>query len=165
VLLTVVGGRRKNKGIHLQFEQQQRTEQYTMYSMIENRQAWSKIHDGQQQHHGPAEKDRRAAESYVDHSNDTATAGHGTVMTPKEISMLFSPKGWNELVCQCNGRPNGPPPFPVTLYSMLDAIQKDPTLTSTVSWQPHGRCFVVHKVQQFVDAILPRLVSASNWIM
>jgi HSF-type DNA-binding len=135
----------------------QQTKESTMYSMSENSHVWSKIHSGQQQY-GLEEKDKRAADSYVDHSDDTTTTtgGHGTMMSPQELSMLFSPKGWNELVCQWNGRPNGPPPFPVTLYSMLDAIQKDPTLTSIVSWQPHGRCFVVHKVQQFVYAILPR---------
>jgi hypothetical protein len=149
--------KREKKG--RSFAIQQQTKQFTMYSMSENRHVWSKMQSGQQQQqqYGLEEKDKRAADSYVDHSDDTTTTGgHGTMLSPQELSMLFSPKGWNELVCQWNCRPNAPPPFPVTLYSMLDAIQKDPTLASIVSWQPHGRCFAVHKVQQFVDAILPR---------
>ncbi|KAI2501075.1 hypothetical protein MHU86_13366 [Fragilaria crotonensis] len=45
-------------------------------------------------------------------------------------------------------------PFPVKLHEMLDHIEQD-GLSHVVSWQPHGRCFVVHNQQQFVDVIMP----------
>ena len=47
--------------------------------------------------------------------------------------------------------------FPMKLHTMLENIEKD-GLASIVSWQPHGRCFVVHKQDEFVAHILPRYV-------
>lgn len=46
-------------------------------------------------------------------------------------------------------------PFPVRLYDMLEASQKE-GLGSIVSWQPHGRSFIVRKPAQFEARILPR---------
>lgn len=45
-------------------------------------------------------------------------------------------------------------PFPVKLHDMLDKIEAD-GLASVVSWQPHGRCFVVHKPKEFVNHVMP----------
>lgn len=43
-------------------------------------------------------------------------------------------------------------PFPLKLHEMLSAVaaagQED-----IVSWQPHGRCFVVHKPKEFVELL------------
>jgi hypothetical protein len=44
--------------------------------------------------------------------------------------------------------------FPVKLHYMLNELEKD-GMDEIVSWQPHGRCFLVHKQQQFVDHVLP----------
>jgi hypothetical protein len=44
--------------------------------------------------------------------------------------------------------------FPVKLHYMLSELESD-GLDDIVSWQPHGRCFVVHKQKEFVDKILP----------
>jgi hypothetical protein len=44
--------------------------------------------------------------------------------------------------------------FPVKLHYMLNELEKD-GMGDIVSWQPHGRCFLVHKQQQFVEQILP----------
>lgn len=44
--------------------------------------------------------------------------------------------------------------FPVKLHYVLEQIDKE-GLSSVVSWQPHGRCFVVHKQNEFVEKILP----------
>ena len=44
--------------------------------------------------------------------------------------------------------------FPVKLHYMLNELEKD-GMGDIVSWQPHGRCFLVHKQQQFVDNVLP----------
>ena len=45
-------------------------------------------------------------------------------------------------------------PFPVKLHDMLDKIEAD-GLAHVVSWQPHGRCFVVHKPKEFVNHVMP----------
>jgi hypothetical protein len=44
--------------------------------------------------------------------------------------------------------------FPVKLHYMLSELEKD-GMDDIVSWQPHGRCFLVHKQQQFVEQVLP----------
>lgn len=44
--------------------------------------------------------------------------------------------------------------FPVKLHYMLSELEKD-GLHEIISWQPHGRCFVVHKQKELVDKILP----------
>ncbi|KAL7464016.1 hypothetical protein ACHAXS_004361 [Conticribra weissflogii] len=46
-------------------------------------------------------------------------------------------------------------PFPVKLHEMLDRIEAD-GLAHVVSWQPHGRCFVVHKPKEFVNHVMPK---------
>jgi HSF-type DNA-binding len=48
-------------------------------------------------------------------------------------------------------------PFPVKLYAMLEGTQKE-NLEHIVSWQPHGRSFIVHKPSEFVNDIMPRYV-------
>jgi len=46
-------------------------------------------------------------------------------------------------------------PFPSKLYKMLDHIHsKEPELAEIVSWQPHGRCFLVHKPKAFAENVL-----------
>ena len=46
-------------------------------------------------------------------------------------------------------------PFPEKLYQMLNQISED-GLDDVVSWQPHGRCFVVHQPERFVKEVMPR---------
>jgi len=45
-------------------------------------------------------------------------------------------------------------PFPEKLHYMLTKVHDD-ELTHIVSWQPHGRCFVVHKAKEFVADVMP----------
>lgn len=45
-------------------------------------------------------------------------------------------------------------PFPVKLHDMLNKIEED-GLAGVVSWQPHGRCFVVHNPKEFVNHVMP----------
>lgn len=52
-------------------------------------------------------------------------------------------------------------PFPVKLHSMLDAIEAD-GYAHVVSWQPHGRCFLVHKPKEFVGHIMPKYFKQSK---
>lgn len=44
--------------------------------------------------------------------------------------------------------------FPVKLHYMIKELEID-GMAGIVSWQPHGRCFLVHKQLQFVEKILP----------
>ena len=55
-----------------------------------------------------------------------------------------------ELTTNRNGEQN----FPVKLHYMLSDMEND-GLDHIVSWQPHGRCFVVHKQHEFVKFVLP----------
>lgn len=45
-------------------------------------------------------------------------------------------------------------PFPIKLHAMLVGVKRE-GLEDVCSWQPHGRCFVVRKPQEFVE-LLPR---------
>jgi len=51
-------------------------------------------------------------------------------------------------------------PFPLKLHEMLDGVVAE-GLEHIVSWQPHGRCFVVHKPQEFVE-LLPKYFKLSK---
>lgn len=50
----------------------------------------------------------------------------------------------------------GPPQvlFPVKLFSILQSVTED-KMNHIVSWQPHGRCFMMHRPQDFVKVALP----------
>lgn len=58
-------------------------------------------------------------------------------------------------------RPGFGPPFPVRLHKMLEEVERD-GLTDVVSWQPHGRCFVVHKPKEFAVNIMPTYFKRSG---
>jgi hypothetical protein len=51
--------------------------------------------------------------------------------------------------------------FPAKLHSVLDQVEQD-GLANVVSWQPHGRCFVIHKPQEFTDHIMPHYFRQSK---
>ena len=44
--------------------------------------------------------------------------------------------------------------FPIKLHNILDQVEAD-GLSHIISWQPHGRCFVIHKPKEFADFIMP----------
>ena len=52
--------------------------------------------------------------------------------------------------------------FPSQLHHMLDDAERK-GFDDIVSWQPHGRCFVVHKVKEFVEQILPNYFRQSKF--
>jgi hypothetical protein len=52
-------------------------------------------------------------------------------------------------------------PFPVKLHAALDDIERD-GFSHIISWQPHGRCFVVHKPKEFVSHIMPKYFKQSK---
>jgi HSF-type DNA-binding len=43
-------------------------------------------------------------------------------------------------------------PFPLKLHDMLSAVVENGH-EHIVSWQPHGRCFVVHKPKEFTELL------------
>jgi len=45
-------------------------------------------------------------------------------------------------------------PFPFKLHTLLEQIEQD-GFGHIVSWQPHGRAFVIHDKKTFVDQIMP----------
>jgi len=45
--------------------------------------------------------------------------------------------------------------FPLKLHAVLLQVEVD-GLSHIVSWQPHGRCFVIHKPKEFVDLVMPQ---------
>lgn len=51
-------------------------------------------------------------------------------------------------------------PFPLKLHEMLEAIQQD-SLDNVISWQPHGRCFVLRKPKEFIE-MLPKYFKISK---
>jgi hypothetical protein len=51
-------------------------------------------------------------------------------------------------------------PFPLRLHDMLENVEADGN-EHIVSWQPHGRCFVVHKPKEFVE-LLPSYFKLSK---
>lgn len=59
-------------------------------------------------------------------------------------------------------RPGNVPPFPVRLHAMLEEAEDD-GLADIVSWQPHGRCFVVHKPKEFAEEIMPGYFKMSKF--
>ena len=46
-------------------------------------------------------------------------------------------------------------PFPVRLHDMLERTAEE-GLEKIVCWQPHGRCFIVRRPNEFVHIVLPR---------
>jgi hypothetical protein len=55
-------------------------------------------------------------------------------------------------------------PFPMKLHDMLDHIElMEPELAAVISWQPHGRCFLVRKPKQFSDGVLARFFSQKKY--
>jgi HSF-type DNA-binding len=49
---------------------------------------------------------------------------------------------------------NEPARFPTVLFRALSLIERD-GLFNVICWQPHGRCFVIHKRKE-LEALLPR---------
>jgi hypothetical protein len=60
---------------------------------------------------------------------------------------------YREELTRSMNRSCGDQNFPVKLHYMLSEMEAD-GMDDIVSWQPHGRCFLVHKQQDFVDKVL-----------
>ena len=51
--------------------------------------------------------------------------------------------------------------FPLKLHSVLDEVERD-GLAHVISWQPHGRCFLIHKPKEFVETVMPHYFRQSK---
>jgi hypothetical protein len=91
------------------------------------------------------DEEPKVEHNYHDHSNDADAHDDW----PSGLSYHLFPN----MISGGTGR-GSEQPFPVKLHYMLEQIDKE-GLSSVVSWQPHGRCFVVHKQNDFVEKILP----------
>lgn len=83
----------------------------------------------------------------------TNIPGHPDVPDEAEVASLASPSNSGFLPVSgeaADHRSN----FPEKLYFMLEDVAND-GLDHIVSWQPHGRCFLVHEQERFVKDMLP----------
>lgn len=51
--------------------------------------------------------------------------------------------------------------FPLKLHAVLDQVEMDGH-AHIISWQPHGRCFVIHKPKEFVNHVMPHYFRQSK---
>jgi HSF-type DNA-binding len=83
---------------------------------------------------------------YHDHANDV---DHGDDVLHCEGDESSSEE------CHHRRRGGVAVPFPVKLHEVLDQVEAD-GYAHIISWQPHGRCFMIHQPKEFVDFIMPR---------
>jgi len=75
-----------------------------------------------------------------------------TTTTPPSLTTLLLVNGIEPEAkggCAC--------PFPWRIHVMLDAVERE-NLQHVVSWQPHGRAFIVRDPATFAKSVLPRCV-------
>jgi hypothetical protein len=53
-------------------------------------------------------------------------------------------------------------PFPMVLHNMLNRAKSE-KFEHIVSWQPHGRCFLVHEQERFVKDVMPMFFRQSRF--
>ncbi|KAG7355643.1 HSF-type DNA-binding protein [Nitzschia inconspicua] len=52
-------------------------------------------------------------------------------------------------------------PFPEKLHELLETVDQQGD-SDICGWQPHGRCFIVHKPKEFVSKIMPQFFKQSK---
>jgi HSF-type DNA-binding len=61
-----------------------------------------------------------------------------------------------------NSKPDTVPRFPERLFHMLNRAEAEGK-ASTISWQPHGRCFVVFNVEEFTSMLTTWMPGMTRW--
>ena len=51
--------------------------------------------------------------------------------------------------------------FPTKLHTVLEQVEAD-GWGHVISWQPHGRCFVIHKPKEFTEFVMPHYFRQSK---
>lgn len=52
-------------------------------------------------------------------------------------------------------------PFPTVLHSMVSEAEAN-GFSTIISWQPHGRAFLIHRPKEFVELVLPKYFKHSK---
>lgn len=52
--------------------------------------------------------------------------------------------------------------FPIQLHAMLENIERE-GYGHVISWQPHGRCFVIHNKKEFISHVMPVFMRQSKF--
>lgn len=93
------------------------------------------------QHHASPAKRVLVDHTYIDHLHDPPTANIEAIDIHDSKSK--GPRGGVTVA------------FPEKLHQMLSQVDEE-GLSQVVSWQPHGRCFLVHRKREFIDEVMPR---------
>ncbi|KAL7475846.1 hypothetical protein ACHAW6_001749 [Cyclotella cf. meneghiniana] len=101
------------------------------------------------------------AQSSIDHENSSGHSVKGQVVIRHDYHDHSTDPVVDPAQIKHKAKGGVVVPFPVKLHSMLDAIERD-GYAHVVSWQPHGRCFVVHKPKEFVNHIMPKYFKQSK---
>mmetsp|Transcript_20290 Transcript_20290/g.43886 ORF Transcript_20290/g.43886 Transcript_20290/m.43886 type:complete len:293 (+) Transcript_20290:87-965(+) len=96
--------------------------------------------------HGPLEKSQMFQQEARAQNN--ASPPRYVQHQYQDLSYLLPPAGTDPNSCGTDSAT-----FTVKLYQMLGRVDKD-GYSHIISWQPHGRCFVIHK-PELIDFILP----------
>lgn len=83
--------------------------------------------------------------SYIDHLYDGEAPSNDVVSdsTDGKNGKRHAPRGGVTVA------------FPERLHEMLSQMDEE-GLDDVVSWQPHGRCFIVRKKREFIEEVMPR---------
>jgi hypothetical protein len=90
---------------------------------------------------------QEGADTAPDDTREEGSDGYADYAKEPEAESLV-------LLAKVKNGTNSEQNFPVKLHYMLSDMEAD-GLDHIVSWQPHGRCFIVHKPADFVAQILP----------
>jgi hypothetical protein len=109
--------------------------------------------------HPEMNEKRRVHHDYHDHARDggkhRAATTTTTTATTTVTDVVSSDDEQTKKQVRRGPRGGVAVPFPDKLHHMLTEVSKE-GLDHIVSWQPHGRCFVVHKAKEFVTTVMPK---------
>lgn len=101
-----------------------------------------------------------SASAYVDHDAYTAKSKHPRLIVHHhytDYAHIRAPAVDHYAALARSGANTA---FPLKLYDMLERVERD-GYAHIISWQPHGRCFVVHRPDDFRD-LLPKYFKLSK---
>jgi len=93
---------------------------------------------------------------YHDHYHDPSVTDESLIILKNNIDRRRKKFGGWQRSSGCGGSVET---FPFKLHEML----KQPAFEDMVAWQTHGRCFMIHQVDQFVNDVLPRFFNQSKF--
>jgi hypothetical protein len=94
---------------------------------------------------GQAFKRTFVEHSYHDHYHDPLETMPKDSLAEMQVKRQRGPRGGVAVA------------FPEKLHDMLSRMEEEGT-NNVISWQPHGRCFLIHKKKDFVNHVMTRYV-------